>query len=116
MARLGLRQIGFPAEYGKTICAEWASALLGNGVTVQTEAFQQMFDNWFRQSGLNGILFSLAEEAFASGGGAVALCPSGENNESVNVVGAGGIYPLAWSNGKITSCAFAFPTTRKEKN
>lgn len=31
-------------------------------------------------------------------------------------MGAGGIYPLAWSDGKITSCAFAFPTTRKEKN
>lgn len=100
----------------KSICAEWAGVLLGNGVTVQTGAFQQKFDNWFQQSGLNGMLFSLAEEAFASGSGAVVLFPSGENNAAVSVVGAGGIYPLAWSDRKITSCAFAFPTTREGKH
>lgn len=101
----------------KTVAEDWANLALNEKVSItvgkkaaERKILAALEENQFRVRG-NQLL----EMAFAMGTGAFVERLEGEDVK-VDYIRAGMIYPLTWTNGRITECAFASEwATKREK-
>ena len=92
----------------KRVCEDWADLLFNEKVevTAKTESAQKVIDRVFYDNNFKVCANRLVELSFALGTGAFVEHKT-KDGVLIDYVKADMIYPLAFSNGKITECAFA---------
>lgn len=92
----------------KTIPEDWANLLMNEKVelTIGNKRAEKRILQVLEDNGFRVRANQLIEQTFALGTGAfVAYSEHGETR--IDCIRAGMIYPLAWSAGRVTECAFA---------
>lgn len=109
------------AGMAKKAAEDWANMLMNEkvAITLEGKAEQDFFDNVCKENNFRKMMNKFQELAFALGTTAYVARVSGlpVNGEGmsagdakalkIDFVMADGIYPLAWENDMVTSCAFA---------
>ena len=92
----------------KRVCEDWADLLFNEKVkvTTATKSAQRIIDKVFDENNFRVSANKLVELAFALGTGAFVEHKT-KGGVLIDYVKADMIYPLAFSNGVITECAFA---------
>ena len=92
----------------KRVCEDWADLLFNEKVkvTAATKSAQEVIDRVFEGNNFRVSANKLVELAFALGTGAFVEHKT-KDSVLIDYVKADMIYPLAFSNGAITECAFA---------
>ena len=103
-----LRRTRKSLSMAKRICEDWADLLFNEKVEIvaKTEAAQKVIDKVFSDNNFKVCANRLVELAFALGTGAFVEHKT-KDGVLIDYVRADMIYPLAFSNGKISECAFA---------
>jgi len=103
-----LRRTRKSLSMAKRVCEDWADLLLNEKVEViaKTKTAQQVLDRVFSENNFKVCANRLVEQAFALGTAAFVEHKT-KDGVMIDYVRANMIYPLAFSNGKITECAFA---------
>lgn len=92
----------------KKVCEDWANLALNEKVeiTISNGAVHQAVHDVLEANSFRTRANQLLELAFALGTGAFVEYRD-QDAVQIDYIRAGMIYPLAWENGEITSCAFA---------
>lgn len=103
-----LRRTRKSLSMAKRVCEDWADLLFNEKVEVitKTEDSQKVIDRVFRNNNFKVCANRLVELAFALGTGAFVEHMT-KDGVIIDYVKADMIYPLAFSNGQISECAFA---------
>lgn len=103
-----LRRTRKSLSMAKRVCEDWADLLFNEKVEViaKTDAAQKVIDRVFSDNNFKVSANRLVELTFALGTGAFVEHKT-KDGVIIDYVKADMIYPLAFSNGKITECAFA---------
>lgn len=113
---------------GKKVPEDWANLLMNEkvSVTLEGQREQEFIDRVFRENNFEVKANELVELAFAMGTGAIIPRVTGVEVErdgtadgtsatiAMDYVSVEHIFPLTWSNGKITECAFDRVLTVKD--
>lgn len=90
----------------KKVCEDWANLLLNEKVEISAGAETNRLTKLLDQNNFRVCANQLVELAFALGTGAfVEYMDNGK--VTIDYISAGMIYPLSWTNGIATECAFA---------
>lgn len=115
----------------KKVCEDWANLLLNEkvAITLEGKAEQDFFDRVCRDSNFEVKANEMQEFKAALGTTAYILSVDGAvvdgdtgallgdaQRVRIDYCTADNIFPLAWTNGVITDCAFAIPKTTNDKS
>lgn len=91
----------------KTICEDHANLLLNERVQINVpEDFTDRLNDILRENEFRVLGNNLVELAFALGTGALVEYLSADQQPMIDYVRAPMIYPISWSQRRITDCAF----------
>lgn len=91
----------------KTICEDHANLLLNERVQINVpEDFTERLNDILRDNEFSVLGNNLVELAFALGTGAFVEYLSAEQQPVIDYIRAPMIYPISWSQRRITECAF----------
>ena len=92
----------------KTVCEDWANLILNEKVSIHTDNSEkdEIIKRSFERNNFRVRANQLIEIAFALGTGAVVAYQTDGGLAEIDYIRADMIWPLSWSNGEITECAF----------
>lgn len=103
-----LRRTRKSLSMAKRVCEDWADLLLNEklDIVLSSDSAQRAIDKVFYENNFKVSANRLVELAFALGTGAFVEHKT-KDGVLIDYVKADMIYPLSFSNGQITECAFA---------
>lgn len=108
----GIQQVGVERkrlDMAKTVCEDWANLLLNERarITVEGEGYQKPLNALLTANNFAVRGNRLIEKAFATGTGAFSEYKDAQGMPCLDTHDARCVWPLKWSNGEITECAFS---------
>lgn len=99
-----MQSLGMP----KKVCEDWADLLFNEEtfIVIDDKNLQETFDSVLEENNFSFQCNELIEKAFALGNGALVLRKNAEGKTRIDYVNGDMVFPLAWENGQVTSCAF----------